>query len=464
MTVASPIRVGRYVLFGEIAAGGMAAVHFGRVRGDASFARIVAIKRLHPHLAKESELANMFVDEARIAARIQHPNVASILDVVALPEGELLIVMEYVAGESLSRLLRRLRSDGETAPADVTCAVICDALGGLHAAHQAKDDMGQVLGIIHRDVSPQNLLVGADGITRLVDFGVAKARGRIQATRANQVKGKIAYMAPEQLRGAAIDRRADIYAMGVVMWEALAGERLFEADSEGETVTKILDRVIPAPSTVRSAVPKALDGVVLKALARDPSGRFGTARDMAAAIESAMTPASARGVADFVQMVAGDVLAERQRAVAELERRTENDDSTVGALITNPVRARRLRATWIVAAVMLGLAATTAAAVSGRLRTRPVASGVSTEVVAPVLSSPVVTSANVPEPPTPVVTATANVATSATESAVVHHVTPHITHTAAGPRSNAPCPVKKYFEDGIWVYRRPERDESGACP
>ena len=445
----------------------MATVHYGRVRGAASFARIVAIKRLHPHLAKDDDFSTMFLDEARIAARIQHPNVASILDVVSLPEGELLIVMEYIAGESFSRLLRRVRTDGETVPPDVAAAIVCDGLQGLHAAHEAKNDLGDPLGIVHRDVSPHNLLVGGDGITRLVDFGVAKARGRIHATREGQVKGKIAYMPPEQLRGQPIDRRCDIYAMGVVLWEALTSERLFQADSEGETVTKVLEHKIVPPSLIAPEAPKALDAVVLKALARDPKDRYATARDMATAIEAAVRVASARGVATFVQTSAGEVLEERRRAVAELERRSEDEDSSIGtpggvdvpadsqvssvSLTTDaPAKSRRRFALAALAAVLL--AAGAVAFVRFRPVLSPAAPPMAVATVTPMPSIAPPASVIVVAPPPTSQAPAAPVSTTP----LTAHVPKTVVHSSAPvPSSDKPCPVKTFVDaDGIVQFRR----------
>src|SRR4051812_48938415 len=202
--------IGRYMLDRPIGSGGMATVHLGRLLGPAGFSRTVAIKRLHPQFAKDPEFVTMFLDEARLAARVRHPNVVSTLDVVALDE-ELFLVMDYVPGETLSRLARELRARGESVPPAIAISILSGVLFGLHAAHDARSESGEVLGIVHRDVSPQNILVGEDGVARVLDFGVAKAAGRASQTEAGLVKGKLAYMSPEQLRGEAIDRRTDVY-------------------------------------------------------------------------------------------------------------------------------------------------------------------------------------------------------------------------------------------------------------
>src|ERR1700722_19086734 len=215
---ASPQVIGRYVIYGKIAQGGMASVHLGCLQGAAGFSRTVAVKRLHSHLAEEPEFLSTMIDEARLAARIHHPNVVPTLDVVA-EGGELLVVMEYVRGESLSRLLRAESGRERRVPLPIASAIMVAALHGLHAAHEATSDRGTPLGIVHRDVSPQNILVGVDGVARIIDFGVAKAAGRLQTTRDGVVKGKVPYMAPEQLAALEVTRLVDVYAMGAILWE-----------------------------------------------------------------------------------------------------------------------------------------------------------------------------------------------------------------------------------------------------
>jgi serine/threonine-protein kinase len=229
--------VGRYVLHGEIASGGMATVHFGRLVGPAGFARPVAIKRLRPQFASDPEFVKMFLDEARLAARIAHPNVVPTLDVVDADD-EVFLVMEYVQGVTLAQLARAAKRCGLPIPPSIAVAIVVGILQGLHAAHVARDDLGERLDLVHRDVSPQNALVGADGVTRLLDFGIAKASGRLQTTRDGQLKGKLSYMAPEQVRNEPTTPRTDIYAASVVLWELLTGQRLFYADSEVGTITK----------------------------------------------------------------------------------------------------------------------------------------------------------------------------------------------------------------------------------
>ena len=310
--------VGRYALYNEIAAGGMATVHVGRLLGPVGFARTVAIKRLHPQFAKDPEFVSMFLDEARLAARIQHPNVVATIDVVAT-DGELFLIMDYVRGETLSRLVRNARKEGLAVPPRIAAAIVCGALHGLHAAHEAKDERGELLGLVHRDVSPQNILVGADGVARVLDFGIAKAAGRMQVTRDGQIKGKLAYMPPEQLQGGRLTRTVDVYASAVVMWEALTGERLFKGDSEGETLAKIVEGRVPRASQIAPGVPDAYDAVLERALSRDPSKRHQTARELALAIERCNGIASPTDVGEWVEVTAGASLTSREQQVAYIE-------------------------------------------------------------------------------------------------------------------------------------------------
>jgi serine/threonine-protein kinase len=329
---ASAVRlVGRYALHDKIASGGMATVHFGRLRGASGFARTVAIKRLYPQFAEDPDFVAMFLDEARLASRIRSPYVVPTLDVVS-DGGELAIVMEYVHGESLAALQRAVTSADEERPAaeipvDVAVAVLAGVLEGLHAAHEARTEQGAPLGIVHRDVSPQNVLVGTDGLGHLIDFGVAKAVGRLQTTREGQLKGKLGYMAPEQLRGDEVTRRSDVYAASVVLWEALAGQRLFKGADEAAVVTRVLMGEVRAPSAaVRRDRDEAevdavrrLDEVVLQGLDRDPARRFETARDMAVALQARVPAASPARVAQWLEQVAAPALAQRAARLALIE-------------------------------------------------------------------------------------------------------------------------------------------------
>lgn len=314
-----PLEVGGYVLYDEIASGGMAAIHLGRRSGPAGFSKTVAIKRLHAHLARDPEFVAMFLDEARLAARVQHANVVSTLDVVAAKR-ELFLILEYVHGVSLEWLFRTAQQQGETIPLGITSAVVSDLLVGLDAAHGAVDDTGKPLGIVHRDVSPHNVLVGVDGISRVLDFGVAKAVWRLQSTREGQLKGKLAYMAPETLALEAIDHRADLFAAGVILWEMLTGRRLFKAEAPGAVVHQILSADVRAPSRRNPLVSEDLDHFVLRSLSKNPSQRAATGMEMAMELERLVPPSPRLEVGSWVRRLAGESLEDRERSIASLDR------------------------------------------------------------------------------------------------------------------------------------------------
>jgi eukaryotic-like serine/threonine-protein kinase len=307
--------VDRYEVLGEIASGGMATVRFGKLRGAEGFSRTVAIKCLHPQFAHSRDFRVALIDEARLVSRVSHPNVVQTLDVVA-DDDDLFLILEYVRGESLSALIRASSVRGDRITPAITASIMVGVLRGLHAAHEARNDRGEPLSIVHRDVSPQNILVGADGIARVLDFGVAKAEGRLQITRRGTIKGKIGYMSPEQITGGTVDRRTDVYAVGIVLWEALTERRLFSGELS-EPQTRLVEGAIPRPSTRQSDIPPALDAVVLKALAVDPGQRFFSAEKMADEIERAMTPAPASRVAAWVNELADETLRYRDKILSD---------------------------------------------------------------------------------------------------------------------------------------------------
>jgi serine/threonine-protein kinase len=299
----------RYAIHDVIGAGGMATVHLGRLLGPMGFSRTVAIKRLQEQCARDPEFRAMFLDEGRIASRIHHPNVVPTIDVVYM-DGELLLVMEYVHGESLAKLLKM--SD-EPMPLDVAVAIGVGMLHGLHAAHTATGEKGEPLDIVHRDVSPQNVLVGADGVPRVMDFGVAKAAGQLHTTREGQLKGKMRYMAPEQLRSGKTSAASDVWSASVVIWEMLAGVALFEGVSDSE----VYGRVLYDP--IARAREPTLEEILARGLERFPEKRWASARDMALAMEEAVTPATASRVAAWVESLASSDLASRAGMLAAIE-------------------------------------------------------------------------------------------------------------------------------------------------
>lgn len=319
MNATAPERIGRYELVAEIASGGMATVYLARLVGMGGFLRLLALKRLHPHLARDAEFVQMFLDEARLAALIHHPNVVSIQE-VGESDGAYFLVMEYVEGDTLAQLLSQANADGANVPPGVAVRVMLDVLSGLHAAHELRDEQGQLTGLVHRDVSPQNILVGVDGISRITDFGVARAQSRLaSSTRVGQLKGKIAYMAPEQASGEeGIDRRADVFAAGIVLWEVLTGRRLFKAENEAATLWRVVSEPIAPPSRYVFELDPRLSAVCMKALERDPSRRYQTCGEFADALERAGMESrclsTAREAADTVRQVLGTrLLIQRDR-------------------------------------------------------------------------------------------------------------------------------------------------------
>ncbi len=311
--------MGRYAVFDEIAAGGMATVHLGKLVGAGGFSRVVAIKRLHAQFAKDAEFSAMFMDEARLAARIHHPNVVQTLDVVTVGS-ELLLVMEYVHGVSFASLLHGSRKAGQRVDPRIAAAVVVGALEGLHAAHEAKSEVGVPLGVVHRDVSPQNVLVGIEGVARILDFGVAKAAGKMHATREGQLKGKLAYMSPEQVRSQDVTRQSDVFSTAIVLWEALMGERLFDGNNPAELIMQVIAGPITAPRTRFPDLSPELEAVVMKGLARDTSVRYATARDMVVDLESAVGLAPSREIARWVEGMAGATLNARTQLLERIER------------------------------------------------------------------------------------------------------------------------------------------------
>jgi serine/threonine protein kinase len=311
--------IGRYALFDQFAEGGIATVHFGRIDGAGGFSRIVAIKRLLPHLVKDNEFTEMLLKEARLAARVRHPNVVPTLDVVA-SQGDVLLILEYVHGESLSALCRtQAKFVKDHMPVDIAVAVMLDLLSGLCAVHEATDEKGRLLGLVHRDISPPNVVVGADGYSRVLDFGIAKALEHIEESMPNRLKGKIGYMAPEQIRGEGASQRSDVFAAGVILWELLATRRLFASSIESDRMKQIVSGNYPRLSRFRPGLSRQLDQVTTRALAVNPADRFANSREFADALEQAAARASARRVAQWVSDLAAKTLSDRARMIAQVE-------------------------------------------------------------------------------------------------------------------------------------------------
>jgi TolB-like protein len=313
-----PLIIGRYAIYDQIAAGGMGSVHLARLIGPAGFSRTVVVKRLLRHLTTGPEFPTMLIDEARVASRIRHPNVVSTLDVVATDD-DIVLVMEYIHGESVRKLAKAMQAKGELVPLRIVGAMLIDALHGLHAAHEATDQLGKHLGVVHRDVSPQNMLVGVDGVTRVADFGIAKASGRSHVTDVPSAKGKLAYMAPEQIQMGETTRKTDVFAASIVLWELLTGRQLFAGRTDGQTILRVLHERIAWPSELVSSLPAKLDDILRRGLARDPEARYATAREMAADLEATIEPIRPSEIGPWVESLVGPALAERAALIAEVE-------------------------------------------------------------------------------------------------------------------------------------------------
>jgi serine/threonine protein kinase len=283
-------RLGRYELLVPIARGGMARVWAARLHGQRGFQKLVAIKTILPHLAEEPEFERMFLDEARIASGVHHPNVCEIYE-LGEEKHTLYLVMEWVNGDSLSRVLR---ASGKTEAVDprVVARIVADACAGLHAAHELTDEDGRALGVVHRDLSPHNILLTADGTAKVADFGVAKALGQLhEATSAGQLKGKIAYMAPEQVTGSGIDRRSDVFSLGCVLYEATTGQRPFRGDGDHQVMHAVLKGEFAAPTSLMRGYPQELERIVMRALSPQPILRYPTAERMRFALEEFLSGA-----------------------------------------------------------------------------------------------------------------------------------------------------------------------------
>lgn len=334
-----PHWVGRYEVLVPIASGGMATVYLARSRGAAGFERDVALKLTHKHLREAPEFQTVLIEEAKLASAIRHHNVVPILDVGDDEQG-LFLVMDYVEGDTLSGLLRRARTMNEEVPKRIAFRVLLDALAGLHAAHETRDSAGIPLAIVHRDFSPHNILVGVDGVARLTDFGIAKATSRAGNTATGIIKGKVAYMAPEQARGKTVDRRCDIWAAGVLAWEIVANRQMWSRD--GEEMAMLIKLVTEPPPSLREAVPDVpvdVCAAIDKALAFDMNDRWPTAGAFAKALAKALDAhdwiADHEEVSVYVRTEAGPKLAHRhERAHAAVELRARLGEVAEATLAT----------------------------------------------------------------------------------------------------------------------------------
>jgi serine/threonine-protein kinase len=379
------MKLGRYEIIGDLAVGGMAEIVLARLVGPSGFERLVVLKRIFPHLAKDPEFVTMFLDEARTVARINHPNVVQVHE-LAQHEAELFLAMEYLEGETVSGLLRRLWSADRRLEPALAAHVVAEACRGLQAAHDLTDDEGIPLGLVHRDVSPQNLFVTYAGAVKILDFGIAKLDSRSTKTEPGQIKGKFAYMSPEQCAGKNLDRRSDVFSLGIVLHEVLTGHRLFARDSEMATLRAVCEGPIVPPSALAPAVPPALDKVCLRALARRRDERFESCAEMRRELLAALREAGGAddceaALAALMQSLYPDRIAEKREMVrrarlghridetprAETDQHVELpklDEATVAEFTSSPAREpeppkrRRRSVALAIGAVVLAAAVT----------------------------------------------------------------------------------------------------------
>ena len=315
-----PFRVlGNYEIMQSIGSGGMAEVFLARHAGPMGFEKILVLKCIHPHLAKEKNFVDMFLDEARLAARISDPRVVQIHE-LGEANGTYFMAMEYLAGESLSTIVKTAIRGGTLLAPPLAARIIADAAAGLHAAHELRDTKGRLLEVVHRDVSHGNIVVLYSGGVKVLDFGVAKARDSLQTTSAGERKGKFGYMSPEQVRGDDVDRRSDVFSLGVVLWEALTNQRLFAADSELETVRRVIDGVPPIASTLNKKVPPELDAIVGRALTKDRRDRYATAAELSRALEDWLRASGSAASTSDVAVYMRSAFADRMEKRAQLVR------------------------------------------------------------------------------------------------------------------------------------------------
>jgi serine/threonine protein kinase len=321
--MSSSTRFGKYDLLALLATGGMAEIWLARVSGMAGFEKLVVIKRLLDKLAIDPEYVEMFLDEARINARLTHSNIVQVLELGQV-EGKYFMAMEFVPGLSVSQVGKRATKQLGDVPQEVACGIIAQACSGLHYAHEKTMPDGTPLNIIHRDVSPQNLILTYEGLVKVLDFGIAKADHRQSQTRTGLVKGKFSYMSPEQCLGQGLDRRNDVFALGIVLFELCTARRLFKRGSTYQTYTAITNADVPAPRTLNKNVSEEIEAVILRALAKKREDRYDTAEAMGDALEQAMRKTGLRGAATDLARFMTDKFAaeeaEQRRLISQAQR------------------------------------------------------------------------------------------------------------------------------------------------
>lgn len=285
---------GRYELLRRLANGGMGQIDLARQKGPVGFQKLLVVKRILPHLSEEDEFLKMFLDEARIAALLNHPNIAQTYESGDV-DGVYFMAMEYVQGEPISRVVRKAHETLGGMPTALIVRIVADAAGALDYVHAARSPSGRPLGLIHRDVSPQNVMVSFHGTVKLIDFGVAKASNKLSMTSVGSIKGKYAYMSPEQATGQPLDGRSDIFGLSTILYEQLTGARLFKRDTDQGTLKAVVGHRVPPPSSVVDGIPEGLDEVVLKGLAKHRDERYQTASEFQLALEEVLMHARLPG-------------------------------------------------------------------------------------------------------------------------------------------------------------------------
>ncbi|MCU0672455.1 MAG: serine/threonine protein kinase [Myxococcota bacterium] len=382
-------RVADYEIVARMKAGGMATLFLGRRTGASGFSKPVAIKVVHAHLADDPSFVEMFVDEALLCARIQHPNVVHVEE-LRESNGTHLLVMEYVAGCSLGQLLRALAKRQRRMTPELAVHVAIHVLDGLHAAHELKNEQGAPMEVVHRDVSPDNVLLAWQGHVKLIDFGVAKAMSRRTQTSGSMLKGKIRYMSPEQAFGRAVDRRTDVYALAIVLWECLTMRRLFSGSgADLELLEQVRNPTIVPPSQLVSDLPPALDAILLKALAREANDRYASAREMRRALADAMPRAASLDGSDLAELLRAVMADEIEAQRAKLASDAEALDVPVvvdGAEADEPLRTMTISMAGL--SSPSGLISAESSATSGTAQLPPASSASSTSIASPMAAPP----------------------------------------------------------------------------